>query len=190
MITVTNQTNNVSDECRLDHRILHIFSTQVRQSAKGNPAIIAAPYVLDLSEGRWFEPVKEYAPDSTIVGLAKESQGDSSLSRWIVCDFLQAAETFEGEFDWVLGDHHLMSDQDISYFQMIDGGLRLTKKGGWFGLYLPLNYIIHNPRIHNKRRFTPKQLWVSLASRASNPHALHLWQAGSRFELPKVEWFE
>lgn len=190
MITVTKQTKTVPDECRLDHRIVHIFSTQVRQSAKGNPAIINAPYVLDLSGDRWFEAVKDYAPDSTVVGFAKENQEDSPLSRWVVGDFLQMTATFAGEFDWVLGDHHVMTEQDISYFQLIDGGLRLTKKGGWFGLYLPLNYIIHNPRIHNKRRFTPKQLWVSLASRASNPHALHLWQAGSPFEQTKIEWFE
>jgi hypothetical protein len=189
MILVTKQQISAMPTA-ISERILHIFTAQVRYASLETYAPTdSAPYVLDLNAGQWNKAIQDYAPDSRIISLASESSEDSK-GRWLVGDFQDVASTFDGQFDWVLGDDSALSRHNISPYQLIYGGLRLLREGGWLGLYLPLNYIHYSPYIHIRRQISPYQLWIASQSQATNPYALHVWRKGRPFSATRIEWFE
>jgi hypothetical protein len=120
----------------------------------------------------------------------RETTDDGKFLFNIFGDFKSISRIFEGRFDWVIGDDSLLANHDISYFQLIEYSLNFVREGGWLALYLPMNYMIHNPQRNIRRRFSPFQIWISNQSRATRPYALHLWQKGRAVEAIKLEWFE
>lgn len=191
MILVTKQEAISIPTTDVRHRILHIFTAQVRNASNGStPPRDAVPSVLDLTTGRWDEAIKLYSPDSRITHLSNQETEDQREGRWIVSDFMLASQTLEGSFDWVLGDGSILEEQRTSQTQLIRGSLKMLRQGGWLGLFLPLNYMIYSPRRYLRNQLTPQQLWLYTQSLVSLPYGLHIWQKGRSHEGLKTEWFE
>lgn len=188
MILVTKQDTPLVCNDDIAYRLMHIFTVQVRNhSLDGDAPRNAAPYVLDLTEGRWNQAIQDYSPDSHLSHFAS-SDSEERQGRWLVGDFDTVSETFAGSFDWVLGDEKALAQ--APHIQLIRNGQKLLRDGGWLGLYLPMNYMLYSPHVYRRRQLIPHQLWMFTQSLINRPYALHIWQKGRPFEFSKIEWFE